>query len=119
WEGGSAAFGVVDAYSDLDLTFLVDDTADFGMLYLSVEKALRTVSEIAMAYSPPIGRYYKLTICNTKPSPVRPKRHPRSMPLVTPTAVFKPITEQIATATVRTCSAIVKVPSKNVAIPSR
>jgi hypothetical protein len=37
WEGGSAAFGALDRYSDIDLTFLVDDEVPFEQLYAPLE----------------------------------------------------------------------------------
>jgi hypothetical protein len=60
WEGGSAAFGVVDAYSDIDLGFLVADDASFDDLYASAERAIETVSPITASHTPLQGRYYKL-----------------------------------------------------------
>ena len=60
WEGGSAAFGVVDAYSDIDLAFLVADDASFGDLYASAERAIEAVSPITASHTPLKGRYYKL-----------------------------------------------------------
>ena len=60
WEGGSAAFGIVDAYSDIDLEYLVADGASFEDLYASAETALETVSPIAARHTPLQGRYYKL-----------------------------------------------------------
>ena len=41
WEGGSAAFGAVDSYSDIDLFFLVNDNASFEQLYDTVAASLR------------------------------------------------------------------------------
>lgn len=60
WEGGSAAFGAVDAYSDLDLEYLVVDDAPLVPLYETAEKAIQTVSAITGSYTPLKGRYYKL-----------------------------------------------------------
>jgi hypothetical protein len=60
WEGGSAAFGAVDAYSDIDLEYLVADDASFELLYASAERALETVSPIVASHTPLQGRYYKL-----------------------------------------------------------
>lgn len=60
WEGGSAGFGAVDAYSDIDLEFLVADDASFDLLYETAERALETVSPIAARHTPPVGRYYQL-----------------------------------------------------------
>src|SRR5581483_7426389 len=60
WEGGSAAFGHVDAYSDIDLIYLVTDDASFEELYTSAERALEAVSPITARYTPQLGRYYQL-----------------------------------------------------------
>ena len=60
WEGGSAAFGAVDAYSDIDLEYLVADDASFELLYAVAERALETVSPITASHTPLKGRYYKL-----------------------------------------------------------
>lgn len=60
WEGGSAAFGAVDAYSDIDLDYLVADDASFELLYASAERAIETVSPITASHTPVTGRYYKL-----------------------------------------------------------
>jgi hypothetical protein len=60
WEGGSAAFGSVDAYSDIDLEFLVADDASFELLYASAERAMAAVSPITAIHTPLKGRYYKL-----------------------------------------------------------
>jgi hypothetical protein len=60
WEGGSAAFGAVDAYSDIDLEYLVADDASFDTLYASAERAIETVSPITASHTPLLGRYYKL-----------------------------------------------------------
>jgi hypothetical protein len=60
WEGGSAAFGVVDAYSDIDLGYLVADDASFDDLYSSAETAMAAVSPITARHTPLLGRYYKL-----------------------------------------------------------
>ena len=59
-EGGSAAFGTVDAYSDIDLEYLVADDASFEFLYASAERAIETVSPIIASHTPLTGRYYKL-----------------------------------------------------------
>src|SRR5688500_20311179 len=61
WEGGSAAFGAVDAYSDIDLEYLVSDDASFELLSASAATAIETVSPITASHTPPTGRYYKLT----------------------------------------------------------
>jgi len=60
WEGGSAAFGTVDAFSDIDLEFLVDDDASFADLYVLAERGLESVSPITASHTPLQGRYYKL-----------------------------------------------------------
>jgi hypothetical protein len=60
WEGGSAAFGSVDGYSDIDLKFLVDDDALSDLLYAAAEASLETVSPITASHLVPPGRYYKL-----------------------------------------------------------
>lgn len=60
WEGGSAAFGALDAYSDIDLNFLVVDGAELPALYGLAEESLATVSPIVVSHSVPPGRYYKL-----------------------------------------------------------
>jgi hypothetical protein len=60
WEGGSAAWGTSDEYSDLDLNFLVADDAPFEALYSCAERSLETVSRIALRHSVPPGRYYRL-----------------------------------------------------------
>jgi hypothetical protein len=62
WEGGSAAFGTVDAYSDIDLGYLVADDASFEPLYEAAESGMQTVSAITSSHTPPSlkGRYYKL-----------------------------------------------------------
>ena len=60
WEGGSAAFGALDRYSDIDLTFLVDDEVPFEQLYAPLENALNAVSPITVSQPVTLGRYYKL-----------------------------------------------------------
>jgi hypothetical protein len=60
WEGGSAAFGAVDGYSDIDLNFVVADDASSDLLYARAEAALETVSPITVSHFVPPGRYYKL-----------------------------------------------------------
>ncbi len=60
WEGGSAAFGAVDAYSDIDLVYLVADDASFEDLYALAEGALGAVSPIVGSHTPLKGHYYKL-----------------------------------------------------------
>lgn len=60
WEGGSAAFGALDAYSDIDLNFLVTDDVPFEALYTSAERSLAAVSPIVASHTVPPGRYFKL-----------------------------------------------------------
>ena len=60
WEGGSAAFGAVDGYSDIDLNILVDDDVAFDRLYAVAEASLCSVSPITPSHFAPPGRYYKL-----------------------------------------------------------
>jgi hypothetical protein len=60
WEGGSAALGAIDAYSDVDLNFLVSDDVSFEILYEHAERSLATVSPVVASHSVPPGRYYKL-----------------------------------------------------------
>jgi len=60
WEGGSAAFGAVDDYSDVDLNFLVEDGTPIDLLYSLAEQALQTISPITASHPAPPGRYYKL-----------------------------------------------------------
>jgi hypothetical protein len=62
WEGGSAAFGAVDAYSDIDLNFIVDDECSVDALYDLAESALENISPISMVHEVPPGRYYKLAV---------------------------------------------------------
>jgi hypothetical protein len=50
----------VDAYSDIDLEYLVADDASLEDLYASAERALETVSPITASHTPAKGRYYKL-----------------------------------------------------------
>jgi len=59
WEGGSAAFGLIDNYSDIDL-FLVNDNASAEPLYAAVEDALRGVSPLVASHYFAPGRYYQL-----------------------------------------------------------
>jgi len=58
--GGSAAFGALDRYSDIDLTFLVDDEVPFEQLYAPLENALNAVSPITVSQPVTLGRYYKV-----------------------------------------------------------
>jgi hypothetical protein len=60
WEGGSAAFGVVDAFSDINLNFLVADDASFEELHAAAESGIEAVSPITARHTPLQGRYYKL-----------------------------------------------------------
>ncbi len=60
WEGGSAAFGAVDEYSDIDLNFVIDDPVSVDLLYAAAEAALQSVSPIVSSHFVPPGRYYKL-----------------------------------------------------------
>ncbi len=60
WEGGSAALGTVDAYSDIDLNFVVDDRCALDDLYAAAEFALQAVSPVVVSHVVPPGRYYKL-----------------------------------------------------------
>ena len=60
WEGGSVALGALDAYSDIDLNFLVTDGASLDVLYSAVEDALQKVSPVSASHVAPPGRYYKL-----------------------------------------------------------
>jgi len=60
WEGGSAAFGLLDSYSDIDLFFLVNHNAALEPLYSAVEDALRGVSPLVASHYVAPGRYYQL-----------------------------------------------------------
>lgn len=60
WEGGSASFGAVDGYSDIDVNVLVDDDVSLDVLYAAAEASLETVSPITASHFLPPGRYYKL-----------------------------------------------------------
>jgi hypothetical protein len=60
WEGGSASFGAVDNYSDLDLFYLVAEDVSVEPLYVLAEKALESISPITVKYLAPPGRYYQL-----------------------------------------------------------
>lgn len=60
WEGGSAAFGVLDAYSDIDMNFLVADDASFESVYACAEHCLAALSPVVASHAVPPGRYYKL-----------------------------------------------------------
>lgn len=60
WEGGSAAFQNLNAYSDIDIEYLVADDASFDDLYERAETGLEAVSPIVARYTPQLGRYYTL-----------------------------------------------------------
>lgn len=60
WEGGSAAFDLVDDYSDIDLNFLLVDANLEKPFYAVVQSALETVSPVVTSHSEPPGRYFKL-----------------------------------------------------------
>jgi hypothetical protein len=60
WEGGSAALGGLDAYSDIDLNVLVADDASLESLYACAEHCLETISPVVASHTVPPGRYYKL-----------------------------------------------------------
>ncbi len=50
WEGGAAAFGRIDEWSDLDLYLIVDD-ARADDTFVAVEKALKSMSPIKHKYA--------------------------------------------------------------------
>ncbi len=52
WEGGSAAFGRVDEYSDIDLHAIVDDE-QVGELFMVTEETLTAISPIIIKYQVP------------------------------------------------------------------
>ncbi len=52
WEGGAAAFGRVDAWSDIDLQVDVEDE-HIGEIFGIVERALESVSPIALRFEVP------------------------------------------------------------------
>ncbi len=60
WEGGSAAFGIEDEFSDIDLNFLLDSEADIDSFFLLVESTLESVSPVLVSHDEPPGRYFKL-----------------------------------------------------------
>jgi hypothetical protein len=60
WEGGSAAFGNDDVYSDIDLNFIVEDKCSLDSLYAAAEAALEEVSPVCVNHVVSPGRYYKL-----------------------------------------------------------
>lgn len=60
WEGGSAALDAIDEYSDIDLIFLVENSAEFDELFAAAEVAITTVSLITCSHLDGVGRYYKL-----------------------------------------------------------
>jgi len=49
WEGGAAAFGRIDEWSDVDLYIVVDDER-VGEAFLAVENALKSLSPIEQKY---------------------------------------------------------------------
>lgn len=49
WEGGAAAFGRIDRWSDIDLYLVVEDTK-VDETFLAVEKALKSLSPIKQKY---------------------------------------------------------------------
>jgi len=49
WEGGSAAFGRLDAWSDLDIVLLVDDDATESTL-VALESTLASLSPISLRH---------------------------------------------------------------------
>ncbi|HMD78539.1 MAG TPA: hypothetical protein VKF39_00985 [Nitrososphaerales archaeon] len=65
WEGGSAAFGHVDRWSDLDLYILVDK-ARVASTFSVVERTLRSISLISLTYEVESGfegvfqKFYRL-----------------------------------------------------------
>jgi hypothetical protein len=69
WEGGSAAFGRVDRWSDLDLYILVDETR-VASTFRVVERTLRTLSPISQIYVVESGfegvsqKFYRLRDAN-------------------------------------------------------
>jgi len=69
WEGGSAAFGRVDRWSDLDLYVLVDE-AKVADTFRVVERTLRDLSPISHTYVVELGfegvfqKFYKLRDAN-------------------------------------------------------
>jgi len=52
WEGGAAAFGRIDEWSDIDLYLVVDDEK-VDKTFLSVEKALTSLSPIKQKFEVP------------------------------------------------------------------
>ncbi len=60
WEAGSAAFGNDDAYSDIDLNFIVEDECSLDSLYAAADAALEEVSPVCVSHFVSPGRYYKL-----------------------------------------------------------
>ena len=69
WEGGSAAFGRVDRWSDLDLYVLVDE-AKVATAFRVIERTLRALSPISETYVVEAGfegvsqKFYKLRDAN-------------------------------------------------------
>ncbi|MEM0982121.1 MAG: hypothetical protein AAGH78_17860 [Cyanobacteria bacterium P01_H01_bin.58] len=62
WEGGSAAFDLVDEYSDIDLNFLLDGANAEEPFYATVQSALEEVSPSVASHSEPPGRYSASTL---------------------------------------------------------
>ena len=103
WEGGSAAFGVLDAYSDIDLNFLVTDDTSLEALYACAEHCLAAISPVVASHPVPPGRYYKLKdvdefllidLCLFRVSAaehnLEPERHGLPVPLFDKGAWLKP-----------------------------
>jgi predicted nucleotidyltransferase len=66
WEGGAAAFGRLDKWSDIDLYVLVDDKREDDA-FSAVERGIRRVSSVKVKYDMPQGgwpgafqAYYKV-----------------------------------------------------------
>ena len=60
WESGSAAFDLDDAYSDIDLNFLLAEGIHEDDFYRTVKTALYAVSPVVASHAQPPGQYYKL-----------------------------------------------------------
>ena len=58
--GGSAAIVLVDEYSDIDLTCLLDRANAEAPLYATVQSILEEVSPLVASHPEPPGRYVKL-----------------------------------------------------------
>lgn len=61
WEGGSAAFGALDRYSDIDLMFLVDPAVPPPDLFEAAEGAMESLSRILGCYHEPPGVWEGIT----------------------------------------------------------